>query len=121
MRRSKLEMYLATLEALANYGPMKLTRITCKANLNCGSLKRILKDLIEKDLVEERKPKKNIVVYAATPKARTILACFKELSKIIPMKDESAIERASMFYTEDYQMTIVQELEQDSFSFENEE
>lgn len=92
MSRSKLEMYLDTLEALAIYGPMKLTQITYKAKLNCGFLKQILKDMIEKGLVEERKLKKNTVVYAATPKARTIVSQFKELTQLIPIVDESATE-----------------------------
>ena len=85
-------MYIAILEALAIYGPMKLTRITYKANLNRSFLKQILKGMIEKGLVEEMTLKKSMVVYAATPKARTIVSQFKELTKIIPIVDESATE-----------------------------
>jgi predicted transcriptional regulator len=105
MRRSKLEIYIDTLEALALYGPMKVTRITYKANLNCSLLKQILKDLIEKNLVEERKLKKNVVVYAVTPKTRTILSQFKELSQMIPITEESTIERKDTLHRrllEDY-------------------
>lgn len=98
MRRSKLEMYIDTLDAIAHYGPMKLTRITYKANLNCGCLKRILKDLIEKDLIEVRKPKKTIVVYAVTPKAKTILAQFTGLTQILPIIEESKTERTAIIY-----------------------
>jgi predicted transcriptional regulator len=54
MRRSKMEMCISTLEALAYYGPMQITRITYKANMNCGQLKDILADLIQEKLVEER-------------------------------------------------------------------
>jgi predicted transcriptional regulator len=85
MRRSKRQMYVEVLEALALYGPMRLTRITYKANLNWSLLKPILKDLMKKNLVEERALKKNIVVYAATNAARTTLLRFKELSQILPI------------------------------------
>ena len=80
-----MEMYISTLEALAYYGPLKLTRITYKAKMNCSLLKAILADLIQKKLVEERKNEKNRVVYAATPKARTILSHFEELREMLPI------------------------------------
>jgi len=89
MRRSKLEIYIDTLESLAFYGPMRLTRITYKAKLNCSILKTILNELMQGELVEERKLKENLVVYAVTPKARTILSQFKELRQIIPITQES--------------------------------
>jgi predicted transcriptional regulator len=88
MRRSKMEMYVSTLEALAYYGPLRLTRITYKAKLNCSQLKAILNDLVQKKLVEERKTEKKKVVYAATPKARTILSYFDELKEMLPVAEE---------------------------------
>lgn len=51
MRRSKLQMYVQVLDALAFYGPMRLTRITYKANLNYSLLKPILEDLMKSELV----------------------------------------------------------------------
>jgi predicted transcriptional regulator len=91
MRRSKLEIYIDILEALALYGPLKLTRITYKANINCGLLKQILKEFMENNLVEERKLK-NIVVYAVAPKARLIISQFKEVSENLPMIEELIME-----------------------------
>jgi len=88
MRRSKMEMYISTLEALAYYGPLKITRITYKAKMNCSQIKAILHDLIQKKLVEERVFKKNKVIYAATPKARTILSYFEELKEMLPIADD---------------------------------
>ena len=85
MRRSKLQIYLEVLDALALYGPMRLTRITYKANLSCSLLKLILKDLKGNGLVEERKIGRNVVVYAATNAARKILHTFKEFSQILPI------------------------------------
>jgi len=37
-RRSKLEMYVDILKALARHGPLKLTHIMYKANVNCSVL-----------------------------------------------------------------------------------
>lgn len=90
MRRSKLEIHIDILEALALYGPLKLTRITYKANIS-GLLKQILKEFMENNLVEERKLK-NIVVYAVTPKARLIISQFKEVSENLPMTEELIME-----------------------------
>jgi predicted transcriptional regulator len=78
-----MEMYISTLEALTYYGPLKITRITYKTNMNCGQLKVILADLIQKKLVEERTLKKSKVVYVATPKTRTILSYFNEIKEIL--------------------------------------
>jgi predicted transcriptional regulator len=78
-----MEMYLSTLGALAYYGPMQITKITYKVNMNCGQLKVILEDLIQKKLVEERILRKNNVVYAATPKAKTILPYFEEIKEML--------------------------------------
>jgi predicted transcriptional regulator len=89
MRRSKMEMYISTLEAIAYYGPLRLTRITYKAKMNCSQLKAILGDLINKELVEERTLKTHKVVYAATPKARTILSYFDELKEMLPIAEDA--------------------------------
>jgi predicted transcriptional regulator len=88
MRRSRIELYISTLEALAHYGPMKITKITYKAKMNLGPLKAILDDLIQKDIVEERTLEKNRVVYAATSKARIILSHFNELKEMLPILAE---------------------------------
>lgn len=91
MRRSKLEMYISTLEALAYFGPLKITRITYKTNLNCSQLKAILDDLIQKKLVEERTLMKNKVAYAATPKAKVILSYFNELKEVLAITEVNKV------------------------------
>ena len=85
MRRSKMEMYISTLEALAYNGPLKITRITYKAKMNFSQLKPIMDDLIQKKLVEEKKFKKNKITYSATPKARKLLSYFNELQEMLPI------------------------------------
>jgi len=42
MRRSKLEMYIDILKVLAHRGPLKLTHIMYKANVNFRELKQVL-------------------------------------------------------------------------------
>jgi predicted transcriptional regulator len=91
MRRSKLEMYISTLEALAYFGPMKITRITYKAKMNCSQLKEVLDGLIRNELIEERTLRKNKVVYAATPKARTTLSYFNELKEMLPIMEDDKL------------------------------
>jgi hypothetical protein len=54
MRRSKLEMYVDILSVLANRGPLKLTHIMYKANVNCSVLEGLLDFLIKQGLVEKR-------------------------------------------------------------------
>jgi len=39
MRRSKMEIYLDILKTLAQKGPLKLTHIMYKSNVNCCVLK----------------------------------------------------------------------------------
>ena len=93
MRRSKLELYISTLEAIAYYGPLILTRVTSKTNMNCGQLKPILDDLIQKALIEKRIMRKNRIVYVATPKARTIVSYFSELKKMLKLEAHSMFLR----------------------------
>jgi predicted transcriptional regulator len=87
MRRSKLEMYVDILKALARHGPLKLTHIMYKANVNCSVLKQYLDFLIQHDLVEKQTVKKRKVVYIAyaiTEKGRTTLKHFRELQSALP-------------------------------------
>jgi len=83
MRRSKLEIYITVLEALALDGPMRLNRITCKTNLNYVFLKRVVHDLRDRQLVEERKIN-NSFIYSATPKAKLALTQFNDMSQSFP-------------------------------------
>ena len=78
-------MHVEVLDTLVFYGPMRLTRITYKANVNCSLLKPILKELLKNELVEERKLKKNTVIYVATKEARTTISRFNELAQILPI------------------------------------
>jgi predicted transcriptional regulator len=86
-----MELCISTLEALAHYGPLKITRITYKANMNCSQLREILDGLIQNELVEERTLRKNKVVYAATPKAITILSHFQQIKEMLPSAENDKL------------------------------
>jgi predicted transcriptional regulator len=83
MRRSKLEMYVDILKVLAKSGPLKLTHVMYKANLNCSSLIHYLDFLVKQRLVEERIVGKNTVVYACTARGIEVLKSFRELNQTL--------------------------------------
>jgi len=88
MRRSKLEMYIDILKVLAHKGPLKLTHIMYKANVNCSVLKQYLEFLIGQGLVEEKTIGKKRIVYAITPRGITVLKYFRELKVMLPVLEE---------------------------------
>ena len=88
MRRSKLEMYVDILKVLSHRGPLKLTHIMYKANVNCSVLKQYLDFLIQQTLVEERTLGKKRTVYAITERGITVLKHFRELKTVLPLIEE---------------------------------
>jgi predicted transcriptional regulator len=89
MRRSKLEMYIDILQVLTHRGPLKLTHVMYKANVNCSVLKDYLDFLIKQGLVEERTLGKRRVIYAITQRGTTVLKYFRELKQVLPIAEES--------------------------------
>ena len=89
MRRSKLEMYVDILKVLVHRGPLKLTHVMYKANVNCGVLKEYLDFLIRQSLVEERTVGKNRSVFAITQRGIIVVKYFKELEQVLPIIEEA--------------------------------
>jgi len=89
MRRSKLEMYIDILKVLAHKGPLKLTHIMYKANVNCSVLKEYLEFLMKQTLVEERTIGKRRTVFAVTQRGITVLKYFRELKQVLPIVEEA--------------------------------
>jgi len=89
VRRSKLEMYVDILSVLAHRGPLKLTHVMYKANVNCSVLKEYLDFLLKQELVEERTAGRQRVVYAVTQRGITVLKYFKELKQVLPIVEEA--------------------------------
>ena len=95
MRRSKMEMYVDILKVLAQNGPLKLTHIMYKANVNCSVLKQNLDFLIQQNLMEEqirRKKRNKIKVrYAITERGKTVIRYFNEVNRALQITEERAI------------------------------
>ena len=83
-RRSKLEMLVDILKVLACNGPLKLTKIMSRTNLNCNILKEHVSFLIKYQLIEEQTIKKRETVFAITRKGITVLRYFRELEQVPP-------------------------------------
>jgi predicted transcriptional regulator len=98
MRRSKLETHVAILSVLAQRGPLKLTHIMYKANVNCSVLREQLDFLIKQGLVEERIIRKERTVFAVTPRGITVLKYFRELTQALPIVEEARTIRAPLLY-----------------------
>ena len=88
MRRSKLEMYLDILRVLAQTGPLKLTHVMYKTNVNCSILKEYLNFLIQKNLVAERTVNNKRLVYVITDNGVQVLRSFRELKTLLPITEE---------------------------------
>jgi len=90
-RRSKLEIYVDILKVLAQNGPLKLTHIMYKANVNCSVLRQFLDSLSQQSLIEEQtfhKKKQQKIVYAITERGRTALNHFKEITIALQTHEE---------------------------------
>jgi predicted transcriptional regulator len=81
-------MYVDILKVLSHRGPLKLTHIMYKANVNCSVLKQYLDFLIQQQLVEERTIGKKRTVYAITQRGITVLKHFRELKTVLPLIEE---------------------------------
>ena len=84
-----MEIHLDILLTLAKKGPLKLTHIMYKANINCSVLKEYLDFLIQQELVEEKTIKKERIVYTITKKGLTVLKYFRELQVMLPVFDDN--------------------------------
>ncbi len=106
MRRSKLEMYIDILKVLAQRGPLKLTHVMYKANVNCKVLKENLEFLLKQGLVEERIMKKGRIVFAITQRGVTVLKYFHELEMALPLVEESRNRPGYPFYVNDVALPV---------------
>jgi predicted transcriptional regulator len=81
-------MYVDILKVLGQRGPLKLTHIMYKANVNCKILREYLDFLLVQGLIEERIVGKSRVVYANTQRGLTVLKYFREVNKALPLIEE---------------------------------
>jgi predicted transcriptional regulator len=91
MRRSKLEIHIAILRALAYHGKLKPTHITYKANVNCSALKECLDFLMDRNLIKElsiNRKKQTRKVYAITELGLSALRNVKEINNALHVFEE---------------------------------
>lgn len=90
-----MEMYIDILKVLAQNGPLKLTHVMYKANVNCSVLKDNLDFLIKQNLIEEqitpKKRNKIKISYAITEKGRTVIKYFNEVNVVLQITEERRI------------------------------
>ena len=98
MRRSKMEIYLDILKTLAQKGPLKLTHIMYKANVNCNVLKQYLDFLCKQELIAEKTLRKERVVYEISEKGLTVLKYFREMQLILSLDEEDKSKIPSILY-----------------------
>ena len=98
MRRSKMEMHLGIIKTLAQKGPLKLTHIMYKANVNCNVLREQLEFLIQQNIVQERTLKKGKIVYELTEKGFSIIKIFRELQTLLPVDEENSQRVPAILY-----------------------
>jgi predicted transcriptional regulator len=84
MRRSKLEINVDILKILAQKGPLKLTHIMYKANLNYDMMKKNMEFMIKLSLINERTVGRGIIVYSITGQGLTLLKGWRDLSLLHP-------------------------------------
>jgi predicted transcriptional regulator len=90
-------MYVDILKVLAQRGPLKLTHVMYKANVNCSILKEYLDFLSKQGLVEEKIIRRERVVYAITQRGVTVLRQFRELKEVLPIVEETRNQAPYLF------------------------
>jgi len=78
MRRSKLELYVAVLNALTIRGPLNVSGLALRARLNYVQLKPILNNLVNEGVIQEQHLRDGSVVYAATSFGQRLSTQFKQ-------------------------------------------
>jgi predicted transcriptional regulator len=90
-----MEMYVDILKVLAKNGPLKLTHVMYKANVNCSVLKLNLDFLIKQNLIEEqikiKKKNKTKIRYAITERGRTIIKHFNQVDRALNITEKGSI------------------------------
>ncbi len=78
-------MYVDILDVLAHGGPLKLTHVMNKVNVNCSVLRECLDFLTNQGLVEVKIIGKGRKVYAITQLGVTVIKQFRELKELLPI------------------------------------
>ena len=82
-----MEMEVDILKILAQKGPLKLTHIMYKTNVNCNVLNTNLEFLLKQRLIDTRKIGKGSHVYLITNLGLTLLKSWKEVKQLLPIEN----------------------------------
>ncbi|MEM3726115.1 MAG: winged helix-turn-helix domain-containing protein [Candidatus Bathyarchaeia archaeon] len=85
MPRTKLEICVDILAALAHSGPLKFTNIRQKANYHANGLKEHLEFLERNGFVFKRTTKRKWTEYLVTKKGVAVLRRFSELKRLFAL------------------------------------
>jgi predicted transcriptional regulator len=81
MHRSKLKICMEILYILASNGPMKLTQLTTKVELNKTRLRQHLRLLKNRNFIERQNLGKNEIFYVATERGLKVLKVIDPIIK----------------------------------------
>ena len=82
-------MYVDILKVLVHWGPLKLTHVMYKANVNFSVLNEYLGFLIKQGLVEEKILSRERKIYVITQRGVTVLKYSRELREVLPIVEET--------------------------------
>ena len=91
-------MYIAILNVLGDKGPLKLTHLMYKANVNCSILNEHLDFLIKQGLIEKHIVEKERAVFKITKSGMNVLKYFRELTQALPIIEESRSQTTPIPY-----------------------
>jgi len=87
--QSKLDLYVDILKVLWHSGPLKLTDVINKTNVNSIILKEYLYFLNKQRLVQEQTIRKSSAVFAVTQRGVNVLKYFENSCKCYPVVEEA--------------------------------
>jgi predicted transcriptional regulator len=89
--RSKLEMYIDILKVLEQKGPLRITPLINKANVNGNLLKECLDLLIKHGLIVTQAVGKSSLAYATTDRGTAVIKFFTGANKTYHVEREDGI------------------------------
>ena len=88
-----MEMEVDILKMLDQKGPLRLTHLMYKTNVNCDELTKDLVFLIKQGLIQKRLVGNGRQVYSITGLGLTLLKSWKELKQLLPaIEDENEVK-----------------------------
>lgn len=84
-RRSMLELNMEILRVLAHHGPLKMTHIMHKANVNSARAKDCLDFWVSQNLVEMTARFSREKCYSITKRGNDVIRYFRKIIEMLPL------------------------------------